>query len=162
MLYNEIQKLSINDLIIEIGKTIEADIKTKHLKKSDVAKRAGINYMSLYRLLNGENYSIDTLLKVLKVLEKFDAIDCLVTQIPVNPIDLYSKFKKRKIAKGSNAQIMGRKRAKGSNAQIIGRKIAKGSNARIIKRKRATGNNTQIISVNDINSSFEEEIEWNV
>lgn len=136
MLYNEIQKLSINALIIEIGKTIEADIKTKHLKKSDVAKMAGINYMSLYRLLNGENYSIDTLLKVLKVLEKFDAIDCLVTQIPVNPIDLYSKFKKRKRATGSNAQIIG--------------------------RKRATGNNTQIISVNDINSSFEEEIEWNV
>jgi len=47
----------------------------------------------------------------------------LVTQIPVNPIDLYSKFK---------------------------------------KRKRATGNNTQIISVDDMNSSFEEETEWNV
>ncbi len=123
MLYSDIQALSIHSLIAEIGETIETDIKTKHLKKQDVAKMAGINYMSLYRLLNGENYSIDSLLKVLKVLEKYDAIDSLITPIPINPIDLYPKLK---------------------------------------KGKKKQNNNLKSISIDDINSNFEEESEWTV
>lgn len=106
MLYNEIQTLSIKSISQEIGKTLEKDIKTKHLTKTFVVKKAGITNMSLYRLLKGENCSIDTLLRVLKVLEKYEAIDSLVTAIPVNPIDLYSKIKKKQANKTKTEDIV--------------------------------------------------------
>lgn len=106
MLYDEIRALSIKSISQEIGKTLKKDIKTKHLSKSFVAKKAGITNMSLYRLLKGENCSIDTLLRVLKVLEKYDAIDSLLTAIPVNPIDLYSKIKKKQADKTKTSNIV--------------------------------------------------------
>lgn len=55
-----------------------------------------MKFLNSSSLLKGENCSIDTLLRVLKVLEKYEAIDSLLTAIPINPIDLYPKIKKRK------------------------------------------------------------------
>ena len=96
MLYSDIEKLSSKDLCLHIGNAIKEDIKTKKLKKGIVAKNAGITTMSLYRLCNGENSSVETLLKVLKAIGKFDAIDALVTPCPPEPMSFYKNFKKQK------------------------------------------------------------------
>lgn len=105
MLFSDIEKLSSRDLCFQIGNTIQEDIKNKKLKKGDVAKNAGITSMSLYRLCNGENASVETLLKVLKTIGKFDAIDALVTASPPEPMSFYKNFKKQKSKKAEDKMV---------------------------------------------------------
>lgn len=105
MLYNDIKKLSASDLCLNIGQTIEKDIKTRKLKKQNVAREAGITSMSLYRLCKGQNSSLETLIKVLKVIDRLDIIDLMLTPSKPNPIDFYSSFKKQKKNKAFSVEI---------------------------------------------------------
>lgn len=105
MLYNDIKKLSSKDLCFNIGLVIEKDIKTKKLKKQDVAREAGVTSMSLYRLCKGENCSLETLIKVLKTIERFDIIDLMLTPSKPDPLIYYSNLKKRKQNKSDKVKI---------------------------------------------------------
>ena len=105
MLYSEIEQLSARDLCICIGTAISKDIKTKHLKKTEIAEKAGITAMSLYRLCKGENSSLETLIKVLKEIGRFDTLDALTTEAPPEPISYYEKLKKKGKSENKNVEI---------------------------------------------------------
>ena len=95
MTYDEIQKYPICDLLKVLGQTIETDIKQKHLHKQDICRMSGVSAMTLYRLCNGENVSIEVLFRVLKAVGRYDSLEVLLTASDVPPIDLYYKLKKQ-------------------------------------------------------------------
>ena len=99
MEYSELRGKSIYELQLLCGQMLDTDIKNRRLKKRDVASLAGIAPVTLYRLLNGENVSLDVLFRVLRAVQREDLILDLVTPAPVRPMDLYYKFKKKSKAK---------------------------------------------------------------
>lgn len=104
MLAFSVNSFSAADLCVKIGESVAEDIKNKKLRKQDVAKKAGITPMSLYRLCNGENSSLETLLKVLKAIGRNDVIEAMITPEPPAPLSYLSKFKgKRKTAAGKGS-----------------------------------------------------------
>jgi predicted transcriptional regulator len=65
--------------------------------KADFAKEAGINRATLYRLLDGKNAGTDTLLRVLRTLERYDAIEILLKtaeETPIQKIGVKNSVKK--------------------------------------------------------------------
>lgn len=104
MLYKDILKKSIYETRVLIGETIAKDIKTKHLTKTDVCEKAGISSMALYRLCRGENTSIDTLIRVLKTIDRYDTLDNLLTPCEPMPMDYYHLFQKKDKKKKHDAK----------------------------------------------------------
>ncbi len=105
MLYSEIEKSSSLDLCRSLGRSIETDIKRKHLKKKDVAKAAGINEMTLHRICTGQNVKLDSVIRVLRVVNRSTALIGLVTPSPVEPMSLYNemlKERKERLKKGGS------------------------------------------------------------
>jgi len=100
--------MSSRDLCFLLGNAISEDIKNKKIKKGEIAKKAGITPMSLYRLCKGENSSVETLFKVLKATGKLSAIDALITASPPDPMSFYKKFKKKKNKKISDEKTVTR------------------------------------------------------
>lgn len=96
MLYSEIEKSSSLDLCRSLGRSIETDIKRKHLKKKDVAKAAGINEMTLHRICTGQNVKLDSVIRVLKVVNRSTALIGMVTPSPVEPMSLYNEMLKER------------------------------------------------------------------
>ncbi len=96
MLYSEIEKSSSLDLCRSLGRSIETDIKRKHLKKKDVAKAAGINEMTLHRICTGQNVKLDSVIRVLRVVNRSTALIGLVTPSPVEPMSLYNEMLKER------------------------------------------------------------------
>lgn len=96
MLYSEIEKSSSLDLCRSLGRSIETDIKRKHLKKKDVAKAAGINEMTLHRICTGQNVKLDNVIRVLRVINRSTALIGLVTPSPVEPMSLYNEMLKER------------------------------------------------------------------
>lgn len=99
MIYSEVKSKSIYELQQLCGQMLVTDMKNRRLKKRDVAASAGIAPMTLYRLLRGENVSLDVLFRVLKAVQRDDLILNLITPAPVRPMDLYYKFQKKKSRK---------------------------------------------------------------
>ena len=104
MMYSEIKGKSIYELQKLCGQMITTDIKNRHLKKQEVAALAGVSAMTLYRLLNGENVSLDVLFRVLRAVKRDDLILNLVTPAPVRPMDLYYKFQNKRKEKNVLAE----------------------------------------------------------
>jgi transcriptional regulator with XRE-family HTH domain len=95
MTYDEIQKYPICDLLKVLGQTIQEDIKNKHLHKQDICRMSGVSAMTLYRLCNGENVSLDALFRVLKAVGRYDSLELLLTPTQPTPMDLYYKYRKK-------------------------------------------------------------------
>ena len=95
MTYDEIQKYPICDLLKVLGQTIQEDIKNKHLHKQDICRMSGVSAMTLYRLCNGENVSLDGLFRVLKAVGRYDSLELLLTPTQPSPMDLYYKHRKK-------------------------------------------------------------------
>lgn len=94
MLFSDNCSLSAVDLCRNIGEAVARDIKNKKLRKQDVAREAGITPMSLYRLCNGQNSSLDTYLKVLKAVGRTDIINAMLSTVNPEPMSYYRDFKK--------------------------------------------------------------------
>ena len=95
MTYDEIQKYPICDLLKVLGQTIQEDIKNKHLHKQDICRMSGVSAMTLYRLCNGENVSLDALFRVLKAVGRYDSLELLLTPTQPTPMDLYYKYRRK-------------------------------------------------------------------
>lgn len=96
MLEFELNSFSFKELLQQIGSSIESDIKTQKMTKQQVAQKAGITDMSLYRLLKGENSNLLTLLRVLKAINRTDIIESLVTPVKNNLADANTSVKPKK------------------------------------------------------------------
>ena len=75
---------SLSQLQLMVGQSIKSYIK----KESDIksfALRAGINRTTLYRLLQGKNSTLETLLRVLRALNRFDLICELLQEPQMSP-----------------------------------------------------------------------------
>ena len=102
MLYSELMKSSALDLCLSLGKSIEIDIKQKHLKKRDVAKEAGITEVTLHRICTGQNVKLESVISVLKVINRYYALQGMVTPSPVEPMSLYDDMVKERNKRQKN------------------------------------------------------------
>jgi len=92
MLYSELTNNTPQKMCALIGQSIETDIKQKHLKKKDVAAQAGITTMTLHRICTGENVKLENVISVMQVINRFSALQAMVTPLPVEPMSLYKEM----------------------------------------------------------------------
>lgn len=79
-----------------LGKSIATDIKQKHLLRKDVAKKANVTEVTLRRICEGENVKLESVIKVLQVLNRDSALTALINPSPVNPMSLYPQMVKER------------------------------------------------------------------
>ncbi|MCR4899775.1 MAG: helix-turn-helix domain-containing protein [Treponema sp.] len=109
MTYSNIKNKSSLDLCLSLGQSIDTDIKQKHLPKQEVAQRAGITVGTLNRICEGKNVKLQSVIKVLKVVNRDSALMALVTPSPVEPISLYDDMVSEIRLRKGLASIKGRR-----------------------------------------------------
>lgn len=86
-----------SDSILQLlGKSISIDIKQQHLLRKDVAKKANITEVTLRRICEGDNVKLESVIKVLKVLNRESALTALINPSPVTPMSLYPQMVKER------------------------------------------------------------------
>lgn len=92
--YND--KNSSSDLVKMLGDSISTDIRQKNLLRKDVAKRANVTEVTLRRICEGQNVKLDSVIRVLQVLNRESALTALINPSPVNPMSLYPQMVKER------------------------------------------------------------------
>jgi len=106
MLDFDIKIASLQELLKKTGACIESDIKSQKMTKLEVAQKAGITEMSLYRLIKGENSNLMTLYRVLRVINRTDIIEALITPVQ-NPLaDLQTPIRLRSLARKNKKELL--------------------------------------------------------
>lgn len=85
-----------NEVIKLLGQSISTDIKQKHLKKKDVAQAACITEVTLHRICVGENVKLESVIKVLQVINRTSTLTALINPLPVEPMSLYPQMVKER------------------------------------------------------------------
>ena len=93
MQHLDVKSSTIESIQKAMGEALAGFI-SQHSDKSAFAKETGINRVTLYRLLNGENVGTDTLLRVLRALGRYDILDLLATPPEKTPIEKLEKNRK--------------------------------------------------------------------
>jgi transcriptional regulator with XRE-family HTH domain len=92
------------ELEAALGEQIQKIRLAKNLDQKSVAERAGISVRALRNLEAGRGSTIQTLVRVLKALDKTDLIVSLYTAPSINPMELLRKPTGRQRATGTRGQ----------------------------------------------------------
>lgn len=83
--------MPVDDLIKEIGIQLRAAIK-KRSNLGEFADQAGVTKRTLSRVVKGESVSWESILRILRALDRWDVIAALATPPDETPLEkLYSK-----------------------------------------------------------------------
>jgi putative transcriptional regulator len=83
----------------ELGKRLKAERLNQNITQSALAKRAGISRRTLVGAENGEPFTIDTMLSILRELNRLAQIDLFLPEPEISPVQLAKlKGKKRQRA----------------------------------------------------------------
>jgi len=95
---NEINNIQYNsatdvEIMTEIGARLEALRKTRGLTQTDAAGRAGLGRNTLYRAEQGENPTLQT---VIRLLRTYGRLGALATFIPAPELSPMARLRARK------------------------------------------------------------------
>jgi len=71
----------------EIGRRLEILRETRRLTMVKVAERAGISRRTLYRAEQGDNPTLLTLIRILRVYGRLDALESFIPEPGVSPVE---------------------------------------------------------------------------
>lgn len=77
-----------HEIAREIGRRLRAYRLQRNLRTADVAARAGLNRNTVINAESGSNPRIDTIIRILRVLGRLDAIDAFLPAPSLSPIQL--------------------------------------------------------------------------
>lgn len=85
---NDIQYTSASDVEIlrSIGTRLEALRKARGLTQADAAQRAGMSRNTLYRAERGDNPTLQTLVRLLRVYGRLQALEAFVPSPEISPM----------------------------------------------------------------------------
>lgn len=92
----ELDKLSQSDLLLEIGKKLKRLRKKKNYSIVKLSEDTGINRMTISNMEKGSNFSIDSLVRILKVYKVLDRLNDFLEPVSLSPKEIYLNSLKNK------------------------------------------------------------------
>lgn len=91
-----IEEQSDGVIVAELGGRLQAERLNRNLSQQELANQAGIGRVTLSRIERGGDFSMTTLVKLLRVFDELGAIDDILPGTPVSPVAvLHGQTKKR-------------------------------------------------------------------
>jgi transcriptional regulator with XRE-family HTH domain len=90
--------LSDNEICREIGRRLQAYRLQQNLTVAEVAEKSGLNRNTVLNAERGANPRLETIIRILRVLDRLDAIDAFLPPPGLSPlqlIDLRGKPRRR-------------------------------------------------------------------
>ena len=87
-------ELSDKAALILLGSRVQRERLNRNLTQAELAERAGIGPRTVRYLAAGRQTTVETLIRVLRALEKLDALNALLPEPGVSPLQL-AKLKGR-------------------------------------------------------------------
>ncbi len=85
-----------NEVLTDLGKYIKALRKNAGMNQTQLAERVGVSRVNISEIERGSNTSISTLLRILKVFNKLDALEEIL-QVPlISPKQLFEQENKKR------------------------------------------------------------------
>lgn len=84
----QIENLSDKRIFVEIGGRIRRERLNRNITQADLALKAGISSRALQNLETGRPGTIALLIRVLRALEKLDALNYFLPEPGISPIQL--------------------------------------------------------------------------
>ena len=82
------QEESDRAVVAELGRRLRAERFNQRLTQQELAARAGIRQATLSHIENGRDFSVETMVALLRALGRLDNLDAFLPEAPVSPIDL--------------------------------------------------------------------------
>jgi putative transcriptional regulator len=79
---------STEAILGELGSRLQRERLNQNLTQSELADRSGVSLATVKNVEAGSNFSVETLVKILRVLDKLGQIDALVPDPGISPIQL--------------------------------------------------------------------------
>ena len=76
------------EILREVGSRIRAYRLQRNLSQGDLASQAGVNRTTVRDIERGNDSQLSTLLKILRVLGRLDALDSFLPEPSISPIQL--------------------------------------------------------------------------
>lgn len=99
--YNNWSSMSDNNLSETIGSFIQHHRLNQNQSQDDVAKAAGISRSTLSLMERGGKVALNSLIRVLRVLDQLQIMDVFQVRNEISPIE-YAKIQKNKRKRASN------------------------------------------------------------
>ena len=95
-------------ILREMGERLRTERLNRNLTVDEVATRAGVSPVTMYKVESGANHSLKTLLRILRALNLLNRVDALLPDVGVSPIQLAAlRGKQRQRASGSRGRRSG-------------------------------------------------------
>lgn len=107
--YEKYQTMPVEQSIQFLGSQLEQLRLSKNLSQAAVASNAGVSLRTITRMESGKTVSLDTFIRVLKVLEIADRLAMLFPEQSVRPIErvkLGGKQRKRASTKNNSSNVV--------------------------------------------------------
>lgn len=101
----DLTKMSDQAILSEIGQRLAQERLNRNMEQAVLAKQAGIARKTLQRMESGEVFTLASLIRVLRILGKLDALESFLPQPGVSPLQLAKlKGQERKRATGKRTK----------------------------------------------------------
>ena len=95
-------------ILQEMGERLRTERLNRNLTVEEVAIKAGVSPATMYKVENGANHSLKTLLRILRALNLLNRVDALLPDLGASPIQLaILRGKQRQRASGSRGRRAG-------------------------------------------------------
>ena len=81
------QGMTDRAILEELGKRLRSERLNRNLSQQELVDRAGIGRTTLSRMERGGDYTLSTLVKILRVLGRLDSLDQFLSEPQISPID---------------------------------------------------------------------------
>jgi transcriptional regulator with XRE-family HTH domain len=71
-----------------LGQRLRSYRKARGLSLEDLARRTGLSVLTIHKAEHGGNFTIRTLLRVLRALDRLEQLDGFLPPTPTSPLDL--------------------------------------------------------------------------
>ncbi len=100
-----INRLPVSQVVIILGRRFKEYRLSYNMTQKDVSEKTGINIITIRKFENGQLYNItlQTFLKLMKVLERMEYVDGILPEIPMSAY-VYDKLTNDKPKRARNAK----------------------------------------------------------
>lgn len=82
------QQRSNEEILVELGTRLRQERMNQDLTQAALASRAGLHQPMISRIERGHDFTMETLLAVLRALNRLDNLNAFIPTPPVSPLDL--------------------------------------------------------------------------
>lgn len=82
------QTLTDEEIMVEVGARLRRERMNQELTQQQLGERAGVRQATVSRIEAGNDFSVETLIALLRALHRLDNLDAFLPASPVSPIEL--------------------------------------------------------------------------